>query len=254
MPAAVPPGPAESQPVKPDWRNISKKKPQQKFQFRGIDGNYKPGKLPKPFSRKARRIITKKTEKLIKKRNKLDRELLEEIQRKKLTPNDWLPRDKLLRRQAQLEKREERHIRKRTRKLAEVERLYTWDPSADRAVDYDLIRYLLWKFKRHLGPLIEYHHGRVHDNDASSSGTDSDSDWEDVSDREDGNGGPKHGKKRKRETGHYNASKKRVKTTATSEEAVTTKRTKSKEKSSKDARRKKNNFQSDTDMEQASDN
>lgn len=265
MPATVLTESAASKQAKADWRNVPKKKRQQEISYQGVDGNSKLGKIAKPFTKKARRIITKKTEKLIKRRNAIDLELLGEIQKKRLSPNDWLPREKLLRRQAALEKREERHIRRRTRKLAEVERLYRWDPSAERAVDYDLIRYLLWKFKRHLGPLIEYHHKRDSNDDSSSSDSDSDSDsdseWGDISNSEDVKGGPKDesaqipSKKRGWEETEHHASKKRSKADRTSEEGIASTSTKSSEKSSKNTKKTdKKKKKSEADMGQASDN
>ena len=196
---------------------------QQKHKVRGVSGDSKL-KLAKPWSHKARRIVRKKTENLIEKRNEIDRQLLREVQRKNVAPKDWLPRDQLLQRHTQLEKREERHVRRRTRVLAKLERLYRLDPTADRAYDYDMVRYLLWKFKRHLGPLMD-HHGKKGDaegevNDDSSS---SDDEWEDISDQDEGGRGKKRkssaGKKRKREeSANSNTSKKRLKTGSTSKQ------------------------------------
>ena len=185
MPSATVVETPASQPPTTGQRNFSKtKKSKKKPQFQGVTGSSKL-KLAKPLSRKARRIVKKKTEKLIRKRNELDEQLLREVERKNVAPKDWLPRDKLLRRQTQLEKREERHVRRRTRKLAELDRLYRWDPSADRATDYDMVRYLLWKFKRHLGPLMD-HHGKKGDggDGASSSESESEDGWDDISDED----------------------------------------------------------------------
>ncbi|KAH9888253.1 hypothetical protein F4778DRAFT_414349 [Xylariomycetidae sp. FL2044] len=171
-----------SQPPKADWRNIPKKKRHLQPDFHGVSGNSKL-KLARPFSKKARRIITNKTKKLIKKRDELDRDILKAIAKKNPTPADWLNREKILRRQEYLSRREQHHLRKRTRKLADLDRLYRWDPSTERAVDYDLVRSLLWEFKRNLGPLLDFHGKR--DADASSSDSSSEDESDDVSDEED---------------------------------------------------------------------
>ena len=233
--------------------HVSKAKSQKQPGFGGVNGSSKL-KLAKPFSRKARRIIRKKTEKLIKKRNQIDEQLLREVQRKNVTAKDWLPRDKLLRRHTQLEKREERHIRRRTRKLAELERLYRWDPSVDRAFDHNMVRYLLWKFKRHLGPLMDYHgkKGDV-DNDTSSS-SESGDEWDDVSDQ-DAEDKTMHvsGKKRKREESvNGRTSKKRSRADSASKEATLSRPEKSK-KNIKDGKRKKTIDQTGANLEQAGD-
>lgn len=253
MPGATPVEPPASQPPTSDQRNVSKnKKIEQNAGFQGVTGSSKL-KLRKPLSRQARRIVKKKTEKLIRKRNELDEQLLREVQRKNVAPKDWLPRDKLLRRQTQLEKREERHIQRRTRKLAELERLYRWDPSPDRATDYDLVRYLLWKFKRHLGPLMD-HHGKKGDigEDASSSESESEDGWDDTSDEDEGdeksgtarkNRTSKKSKKRKREESlNGSTSKEHKRPGSTSEGGALPTPTKGK-KAKKDGKR--NNTSSD---------
>ncbi|KAI0904017.1 hypothetical protein F4823DRAFT_242132 [Ustulina deusta] len=151
-------------------------------------------KLAKPFSEKAQRIIAKKTAKLIKRRNALDRQVLTAVENTTPDDSDWLPRDKLLRSRERMERREQRHLRKRTKELAELERLYRRDPSSARAYDYDLARKLLWKFKRNLGPLLDEYANRPYKekndtNETSSSGSDADSDseseWSDASGSED---------------------------------------------------------------------
>ncbi|KAI0433682.1 hypothetical protein F5Y09DRAFT_338500 [Xylaria sp. FL1042] len=140
-------------------------------------------KLKKPFSKKTRRMIRKKTLKLIKRRNALDRDVLIAAEKTKPSVSDWLSRDELLRDRERMKRREQYHLRKRTKKLAERERLYRWDPSAARAHDYDLIRKLLWRFKRNLGPLLDEYTNRPSQEDdggdeTSSSGSDSDLDSE----------------------------------------------------------------------------
>ena len=137
-------------------------------------------KLREPFSKKARRIITDKTVKLIQRRNDLDRQILIVAEKRTPTVSDWLPRDQLLRNRGRLEKQEQHHLSKRTKQLAELERLYCWDPSSARADDYDLLRKLLWRFKRNLGPLLNEYISHPQDGDVTdemtSSGPDSDSD------------------------------------------------------------------------------
>ncbi|CAJ2501016.1 Uu.00g038690.m01.CDS01 [Anthostomella pinea] len=167
-----------SQPNNSDWRNIPRKQRHRQPEFHGIDGNSKL-KLAKPFTKKARRIIIKKTEKLMRRRDALDIAVLTAAEKTNPGPNDWLPRDKLLRSLEHLEKRERRLLRVRTNKLSDLERLYRWDPTADRAYDHDLSRKLLWKFKRNLGPLLDDYiknprnNDDDDDDDTSSSGSDS---------------------------------------------------------------------------------
>ncbi|KAI0970314.1 hypothetical protein F4678DRAFT_136470 [Xylaria arbuscula] len=155
-------------------------------------------RLKKPFSKKAHRIIAKKTAKLIKRRNTLDRDVLIAAEKKNPAVSDWLPRDKLLRNRERMERREQYHLRKRTKKLAELERLYRWDPSSARAYDYDQVRKLLWRFKRNLGPLLdeyikrpdqEYDGNDETSSEGSSSDSDSDAGRRDDSDSEDEDGG-----------------------------------------------------------------
>jgi hypothetical protein len=143
--------------------------------FIGVDGKSKL-KLAKPLTKKARRIISNKTHKMMRRREKIDKELLEEVQRENVTAQHWLARETLLRRQEQLEKREKRHIARRTMALLQRERLYRWDPTTERAADLDLIRKLLWKFKRHLGPMLEYHGNLEPEADDDDS---SGEEWED---------------------------------------------------------------------------
>jgi hypothetical protein len=196
-----------------DGRDIQKKEDRQEAGFPGLRGNSKL-KLAKPFTKKARRIITRKTEKLMQRRNALDREVLRAVEKKNPGHNDWLPRDKLLRSREQLEKREQHHLRKRTKKLAELERLYRWDPSSDRAYDFDLVRKLLWRFKRNLGPLLEeYLNGRKEKgnskgNDDEMSSSDSESEWSDTSDDEDGETRGKKKNKKKSLPSHKKGAKK----------------------------------------------
>lgn len=144
-------------------------------------------KLPKPLGPKARRIVTKKTSKLMQKRNELDRALLLQAFRPfdELSVNDWLPREEILRQCERMASREREHIRARTKALEERKALYNQDPSEERALDLNLIRTQLWRFKRHLGPYLEAaEEPRVDgEDDVSSSESESDSD-SDSSDEE----------------------------------------------------------------------
>lgn len=119
-------------------------------------GASKTSKLPlaPPLTNEARRTITNTTEKLMRKRNEVDKVLLSQASRLfgRFKPADWLPREYILRQCERLARRERRHIQFRTKVLAERTRLYKLDPSAERAIDVDLVEELLLKFKRHLGP------------------------------------------------------------------------------------------------------
>ncbi|KAI1425396.1 hypothetical protein F5Y12DRAFT_373906 [Xylaria sp. FL1777] len=175
------PSQTSSHSSKSDGHNVSQRKQQRPSRTPDEPPKKSQLKLKKPFSKKARRIITKKTKKLIKRRNALDQAVLDAVQKTTPGVNDWLPRDKLLRNRERLEKREQYHLTKRTKKLVELERFYRWDPSSARASDYDLVRKLLWRFKRNLGPLLEEYTNRPdpvknESDETSSSGLDSDSD------------------------------------------------------------------------------
>lgn len=136
-------------------------------------------KLPKPLGPKARRTLTKKTSTLIRKRNELDRTLLQQAFRSldELSVNDWLPREEILRQCERMASRERDYIRTRTEALEERTALYNQDPSEERALDLKLIRTQLWRFKRHLGPYLEAAEEPRGDgeDDVSSSGSDSES-------------------------------------------------------------------------------
>ncbi|KAK7719958.1 hypothetical protein SLS64_002139 [Diaporthe eres] len=133
-------------------------------------------KLPKPLGPKARRIITKKTSTLIRKRNELDRALLRQTFKPldELSVNDWLPREEILRQCERMASRERDYIRERTKALEERTALYNQDPSEERALDLNLIRNQLWKFKRHLGPYLEAAEEPRGDGEGSVSSSDSD--------------------------------------------------------------------------------
>ncbi|RYP54353.1 hypothetical protein DL768_000927 [Monosporascus sp. mg162] len=254
--------PAASAPAQTDWDDMLKKKGRQQPEFSNVDDDSELVGLAKSFTKKFRRNIVQKTAELIKKRNEIDSQLLQEALRQKPSANDWQPREKLLRRHDRLVKREERHIRRQKKKLARMERLYKQSHSIDRAIDHDLIRYLLWRFKRHLGPLVEYH--RKIDGDISSLSADSESEWIDMSEEGSEASGPgnrketsKHGKvagkKRKRnEARKDGASNKRFKTIATNGEGAGATRTKGK-KDSKSAKKKKRDKEGQADMEKAND-
>ncbi|RYP81306.1 hypothetical protein DL769_002035 [Monosporascus sp. CRB-8-3] len=255
--------PAASAPAQADWDDMLKKKGRQQPEFSKVNDDSELSELAKSFTKRRRRSIIQKTAELIKKRNAIDSQLLQEVLRQKLNSNDWQPREKLLRRHARLMEREERHIRRQERKLARVERLYRQSHSMDQAIDHDLIRYLLWRFKRHLGPLMKYH--RKIDGGISSSSVDSDSEWIDMSDGSEASGpgnckegskqGKVAGKKRKRhETRKGGASNKCLGTSVTNEEDAGATRTKDKKdsKSSKKKKKKKRDKDGRAGMEKAS--
>lgn len=138
-------------------------------------------KLPKPLGPKARRIITEKTSTLIRKRNELDRALLVQVfpPLDELSVNDWLPREEILRQCERMASREREYIRTRTKALEERTALYNQDPSEERALDLNLIRTQLWKFKRHLGPFLEAAEEPRGDGEDDVSSSDSNSDSSD---------------------------------------------------------------------------
>lgn len=135
--------------------------------------------LTKPLTHKARRIITKETDRLIEERNKLDRTLLKEVERDQqdLKPSDWLSREDVLKWSDALARRETEHLRARNKSIKEIERLYKCDPSLERKIDLELLQALLWKFKRNLGTYLSDRERALlqsgeTDSDASSDGSD----------------------------------------------------------------------------------
>lgn len=110
-------------------------------------GSY-PG-LRKPLSKAKQRFYKRKTASLIKNRNALDRKIVFAI----TTVKSHL-RGKLSQDNEDLKKREIRHLEIRTKKLAKLASLCRRDPSSRRSHDYDLIRKLLSRFRKHLGPLL----------------------------------------------------------------------------------------------------
>lgn len=143
--------------------------------------NVSNSKLPKPLGPKARRSITKKTSNLMRKRNELDRALLLQAFRPvdELSVNDWLPREEILRQCERMASREREYIRSRTKALEERTSLYNQDPSEERALDLNLIRAQLWKFKRHLGPYLEAAEEPRGDDEDDTTSSDSESDSND---------------------------------------------------------------------------
>lgn len=121
------------------------------------------------------------------KRNELDRALLLQAFRPldELSVNDWLPREEILRQCERMASREREHIRARTKALEERKALCNQDPSEERALDLNLIRTQLWRFKRHLGPYLEAAEEPRGDGEDDVSSPDSDSDSDsDSSDEE----------------------------------------------------------------------
>ncbi|KUI67976.1 hypothetical protein VM1G_02783 [Cytospora mali] len=160
-------------------RNISKAKRGKALRpkTQGAGGNSRLQLAP-PLTKKARRIIINNTEKLMHKRNELDTAILIEASRplETLKTTDWLPREHILRLCERLALRERRYFRCITKALEERTRLCKRDPSTERAVDLDLIRELLWKFRRHLGPyLLVAEKQNIYEYDDGTSSSDSDS-------------------------------------------------------------------------------
>ncbi|KAJ2982763.1 hypothetical protein NUW58_g6374 [Xylaria curta] len=148
--------------------------------------------LAEPLSERARRRLVKKTERLIKRRNCLNQHFLREAERKNIDVGNQLPRETLLQKLELLERREQSHLRKTTQRLAELERSYGCDPSSDRELDYNLVRRLLWRFKKNLDPLLDesVNQGSEQDNEDDKQNflkleSDMDSGWSDISQNED---------------------------------------------------------------------
>ncbi|KAI0457650.1 hypothetical protein F5B21DRAFT_520702 [Xylaria acuta] len=181
---------ATTEPLESDPHNISTKK------YRHPDSELRrvqkssEVRLANPFSTRKRRKIVKNTIKLIERRNRLDRQVLREVEEKNPDVHDLLSRDKLLRSCDALRKQEQYHLGKRTRKLAKLKALWRRDPSPNRYNDYSLVRELLWRFKRNLGPLVDgytNHHseGGTDGDKMSHSDSASGSEWIDTSESED---------------------------------------------------------------------
>ncbi|KAI0193186.1 hypothetical protein EV127DRAFT_11373 [Xylaria flabelliformis] len=146
--------------------------------------------LAKPLSERKRRRIIKNTTRLIKRRNRLNRQILREAKKKSFDFDNCLLRDKLLTKREILSKRERLHLKKRTRKLAKLKALWQRDPSSTRYNDYNLVRELFRRFKRNLGPLLQEYTNRHTKKDAgndrmSPSDSESGSEWIDTSESED---------------------------------------------------------------------
>lgn len=159
-----------------DWRNTPKATPTRQLQSHNTNGSSKQQPL-KPLTRDTRRILTENTEKLMQEREEVDQALLRESQRDKaeLTAEDWLPREKLLKKIKTLANQERRHLHSQKKLIDERQRLYKCDPSSERAIDLDLLRSLQWKFKKHLSTYLEdreriFQTGE-YDEDSSSSGS-----------------------------------------------------------------------------------
>ncbi|ROW18284.1 hypothetical protein VPNG_00021 [Cytospora leucostoma] len=164
-----------------DWRNFSKAKGVHLLRpkIRGVNGSSKP-QSAKPLTKKARRIIVIMIEKLMRKRDELDKMILSQASRplRSLNATDFLFRERALRQSEQLTRREGRYVQTLSTVLAERTRLYKRDPSAERVVDLDFTRELLLRFSRHLDPNLvaaeKPKEGRV-DDDRHTSRKDSNS-------------------------------------------------------------------------------
>lgn len=82
----------------------------------------------------------------------IDKELIAQSEKATVTLQHWRQRQVLLRRQHQLRKKERRQLSLLSRALEECTQLYGLEDTEDRAADLGLIRTLLWRYKRHLGP------------------------------------------------------------------------------------------------------
>ncbi|KAI1376350.1 hypothetical protein F4677DRAFT_89205 [Hypoxylon crocopeplum] len=150
------------QPSKVDELSFSKGKKYPLTTSLTIDSTSKP-KLAKPLIDKKLRALSSKTNTLIVKRNKLDKIIRETEKSRPGLRQHWLPREKLLRKQKQLQGRERRH----TKRLSQLESLYTQEPSSEQPQHGDVIQKLRSKFKTHLGQLSKYPQGLVDNTSAS---------------------------------------------------------------------------------------
>ncbi|TRX90186.1 hypothetical protein FHL15_008914 [Xylaria flabelliformis] len=155
-------------------------------------------RLAKPLSERKRRRIIKNTTRLIKRRNRLNRQILREVKKKNSDfDDDCLLRDKLRTKREILSKRERLHLKKRTRKLAKLKALWQRDPSSTRYNDYNLVRELFQRFERNLGPLLQEYTNRHTKKDdgndrMSPSDSKSGSEWINTSESEDEQPHPSH--------------------------------------------------------------
>ncbi|KAI0466471.1 hypothetical protein F4859DRAFT_302794 [Xylaria cf. heliscus] len=142
-------------------------------------------RLPRPL----RSIVTNTTE-LIERRNRLDKEVLREVEKKNLDIHDWPRRDKLLRNCEALRNEERYHLRNCTRGLTKLEALWQQKPSSKRYRNYSLVLELLSRFKSNLGPLLDEYTNRSFERDTDSDDTSpsdsaSGSEWIDITESED---------------------------------------------------------------------
>lgn len=148
-----------------------------KPQILGVSGRSKL-QLAKHLTPKARRIVKNKTEKLMKKRSKVDATLQQEAARDddSLRPADFLTRQHIIRLDDALARREARHLRTRAKAIEERERLYKWDPSTERQIDLDLLRKYHFIFQRHLGSSLPERQrpGKASELDDDTDGSDGD--------------------------------------------------------------------------------
>ncbi|KAK9773677.1 hypothetical protein AB5N19_05458 [Seiridium cardinale] len=99
--------------------------------------------------------LFKKTQKLIRKRDKLDRELIYEADRKGVHKNLWAVREELLKGQRLLKRQEKRHVQRLTHKYQQAASQLAVDRTSYTVKDEDRLRRLLEVFKAHLGPYAE---------------------------------------------------------------------------------------------------
>ncbi|KAI0396649.1 hypothetical protein F5Y17DRAFT_471984 [Xylariaceae sp. FL0594] len=102
-----------------------------------------------------RRLLAKRAQRLIRRRNHLDHELIDVAYNTDPTDRQSSAQRKLLRRCARLREKERVYLESCGRLQSKLKEFYRRDPSLERASDYDLVRKLLWRFKRKLGPRLD---------------------------------------------------------------------------------------------------
>lgn len=121
-------------------------------QFHGVNGRSKL-LLADLHTKSARRVMALLAKDLIKNHGEVEKALSRESQRGKsgLFVKDLLSREDILKKREVLSKRECRNLRFLKKMHKERRRLYKCNLSSEHAVDLDLNRSLLPKFKKHLG-------------------------------------------------------------------------------------------------------
>lgn len=126
-------------------------------QFKSRRAANKPLQGAAPLTKDDRRIAANKTARLIDSRCQLDKALQTESAKdiQKFSSDDRVERDRLLAKNARLEKYEEKHLRNLVKARKESKRLYSRDPTPQRAGNLDFTEDLLRQFKHHLVPSVK---------------------------------------------------------------------------------------------------